>query len=140
MDESKCLHCGAKTVEYKHNLSKGQIRPLIKLLAAGGGPASITDDLHLIKGEYTNFAKLAYWGLAKKEGITERGGRWQITERGKEFLRGKIKLRKTVWVYRNDVQRFEGDEISVMDVTGGWKYRPQYAREARPHDDQGDLF
>ena len=73
---------------------------------------SITDDLHLIKGEYTNFAKLAYWGLVRKEGTTDRGGRWEITDLGRSFIRGNSALQKTVWVYRGVVQR--NDERNLV--------------------------
>ncbi len=123
-------------VEYRHSLTKAQVRPLAKLNAAGGGPLNITDDLKLTRGEYTNFAKLAYWNLVKKEGDTERGGRWQITEAGRQFIRGEITRPRVVWVYRGSVQRTEG-KVTVMDCTGGWKYRPEYARDARPHPNAG---
>lgn len=136
MAKKNCPHCGAAMVEYKHNLSKGQVGPLIKLFEAGGGPVSITDDLHLIIGEYTNFAKLAYWGLARQQGGSERGGVWEITEKGRQFVQGDITLPRTVWVYRGDVQRFEGGNISIHKVSGGWKFKPQYAAEAQAAGDK----
>jgi hypothetical protein len=138
--KAACSHCGAKMVEYKHGLSKAQVRPLVRLMNAGGGPLNISDDITLNKSEYTNFAKLAYWGLVEKEGDSKRGGRWQITAIGRRFLGGEVTLQKTAWVYRGVVQRFDGPELSIMDVTGGWKYRPDYARESVPHDPQLGLI
>lgn len=129
----KCPHCGAKMVEYKHSLTKAQIRPLAKLAKAGGGPLNITDDLNLTKSEYTNFAKLAYWGLVKQEGNSERGGNWQITEKGWGFVKGLVGIRKQVIIYRGNLVKFLGDFITIQQVTGGWQYRPQYIRESQPH-------
>jgi hypothetical protein len=128
-----CDHCGAKMVEYKHGLAKGLVRSLAKIGLAGGGPLNIADELKLTKSEYTNFGKLKYWGLVEKTNPEiERGGIWRVTETGWAFLRGNIKLSPHVWTYRNRVVRYEGGSITIDEVTGGWKYRPEYAREARP--------
>jgi hypothetical protein len=129
-----CEHCGAKMVEYPHVLAKGLVRSLAKLAFAGGGPLSIADDLKLTKSEYTNFGKLKYWELVEHaHPQIERGGVWMLTETGWAFLRGEISLQPRVWTYRNRVVRFEGVAVTVDRVTGGWKYRPDYARAARPH-------
>lgn len=140
-----CEHCGAKIVEYKHGLGKNLMRCLVKLVNAGGGPLSISDDLKLTKSQYTNFAKLAYWGLVVKANPKggERGGMWAITDEGWRFVRGKEKIQKYACVYRGDVVRRLGPMLSVTDITDDrWKYRPEYAREAVPHDPNKppDLF
>ena len=140
-----CEHCGAKIVEYKHGLGKNLMRCLVKLVNAGGGPLSISDDLKLTKSQYTNFAKLAYWGLVVKANPEggERGGMWAITAQGWRFVRGAVEIQKYAWVYRGDVIRREGAMLKVTDITDGrWQYRPEYAREAVPHDPnhRPDLF
>lgn len=137
MDEDKlCPHCGAKIKKYPHGLSKSLGRTLRKLAEAGGGPVSIAN-LELSKGEYTNFAKLAYWDLVEKANPSghERGGIWKLTFRGHDFVRGKGTVRRKAWVYRGDVVEREGELVGIDDVTGGWKYKPHYAREGRPRDD-----
>lgn len=135
----RCPHCNAKIVEYKHGLSKVLVRSLVKVAKRGAGAHRISE--FLSKSEYTNFSKLQYWGLAEKADGGERGGVWKVTQLGLEFIKGHIQLRQYAWSYRGELVRFDGNRIYVMDVTGGWKYRPDYAREARPHIDprQGDL-
>lgn len=125
-------------VEYKHSLTKKQVRPLAKLANRGGGPLMLADDLNLPRSEYTNFSKLAYWGLVEKCDNKERGGKWKVTPKGWQFVRGEIRLRRTVWSYRGEIVRTEGPEVGITEVTGGWQYRPQYAREAVAHHPGGD--
>lgn len=134
-----CECCGAKMVEYVHVLSKGLVRCLAKLAVAGGGPLSIADDLKLSKSEYTNFGKLQYWQLVEHaDPQVERGGIWKLTTAGWAFVSGELALQPRVWTYRGRVVRFENAAITIDQVTGGWKYRPEYAREARAHfENQG---
>jgi hypothetical protein len=85
--------------------------------------------------EGSNFQKLRYWGLIRKQLAPDsKGGWWSITDRGMRFAEGKIFLPSKVWTYRGDVLRFEGKDKYINDITGGWKYRPEYAKEAQPHN------
>lgn len=143
--EKFCPTCGHKLAEYKHSLSKILLRGMYKLSQIGGGPASVSEDLQLTKSEYTNFAKLAYWDLIEKSESQrgEKGGWWVITDTGWRFLRNEIKLPQSVRVFMKEVVRTEGPMTSIMDITQGrWYYRPEYAREAIPHqlDPNEDLF
>lgn len=130
-----CSECGAKVVEYKHGLSKGLAKGLYIVARAQEvrSPVRLMDT-KLTYSQRANFIKLQYWGLiARANTNLERGGEWYITEKGFQFMRGEISLQHFVWTYRNQVQRFEGKQESITDLTGGWKYRPDYAREAVPH-------
>ena len=111
------------------------MRCLYKLALTGREPASVAD-LDLTQGEYTNFAKLAYWGLARKANPnnSERGGMWKITDTGMRFITGQISLPKKLWVYRNEVVLRESKQVGIEDITGGWKYKPHYVREREDHD------
>jgi hypothetical protein len=128
-------------VKYKHGISKSLVKCLYKLQLAGGGPLNISDSLDLSKGQYTNFAKLQYWGFIEhaNPNHSERGGYWVITPKGYLFLQDKLTVTRFAWVYRGDVVERTGPDVGVKDVTGGWHYRPQYARDARPHGPQNDL-
>lgn len=110
------------------------MRCLTKLAMKGREPQSVAD-LDLTQGEYTNFAKLAYWNLARKANPNgaERGGIWQITDTGMRFVTGQISLPKKVWVYRNEVVLKEEKTVGIEDITGGWKYKPHYVREREDH-------
>ena len=52
--------------------------------------------------------------------------------------RRKARMRKKVWTYRGEFVRWDGGQVHITDVAGGWKYRPDYAREGRPHPDPPD--
>lgn len=136
-----CPECGAAIVKYKHGISLSLTRCLYKLQLAGGGPLNISDSLDLSKGQYTNFAKLRYWGFIEHANPSggERGGWWKITRKGQHFLSGKMAVPKFVWVYRGDIVDVSPKLVTVQDVTGGWQYRPQYVRERRPYSPQPDL-
>ena len=111
----------------------------MKLAKRGQGEHRICE--FLTTNEYTNFSKTQFWQLAEKAGEQHKGGHWKITPKGLEFLMGGLPLPRFVWVYRNEVIEYEGEERCVEDVTDGWKFRGEYAKDARPHfpDPQGDL-
>jgi hypothetical protein len=123
-------------VEFKHSLGKGLVRSLYRAFTTHGLDVFQISDLKLTKSQYTNFAKLQYWNFVEKANPPghERGGKWRVTEQGVGFLKGNCQVSKSVWTYRGDVERYEGKLVSVEIVTGGWQYKPQYAREAQPHE------
>ena len=140
--DRECPHCGAKMVEYKHTLSKGLVRAFTKVVlhAAPGMKFSIAD-VDLSYSERGNLPKLKHWGLIKKADVNkDKGGDWLITNLGLNFAAGRVALEKTVWTYRDHVKRFEGEHVYISDIITGWKYRPQYAREAQPHEPQLELL
>ena len=142
-EPERCPHCGAKMAEYPITLRKGIVRALVKWAKAYGLEYGEKADVNLSRGEYSNWAHLRYWGLIQRPKGDGRGGRWRCTQKGLDFLTGRISLPKKVWTWRNEVVREEGPATWVGDVTDGWKYRPDYAREALPHPeppDQGGLF
>jgi hypothetical protein len=130
-----CPHCGAKMVEYKHSISKGLARALAKVVRATRGRSRFEiSECGLTYSERENIRKLQYWGLITKAPTNSgKGGEWIITTIGMDFLKGTIKVQKSVWTYRGETIRFEGPHINITEVTDGWKYRPDYAREAEPH-------
>lgn len=133
-----CPTCGAKVMEYKHSLSKGLIRAFLKFAKqaslTANGTVNLNDcDMNLT--ERTNFYKLRYWGLLNKADLTnDRGGEWRMYEKGWKFVKGEISVSKHAWSYRGEFTRFDDEQVFIMDVTDGWKYRPQYAREAQPYN------
>jgi hypothetical protein len=61
-------------------------------------------------------AKLEHWGLIEE--VTRH--HWQITQKGRDFLAGRIKVPRTILVYKKDFLGYESeaeaDLISVHDV------------------------
>lgn len=130
-----CSECGAKTVEYKHTLSKGLVRALDMLSGAGGGPINI-NRLGFTHSQAANFQKLRYWGLVAMV-YDEKGDRlagvWQITPAGILFLGEVTKQHRSVWTYRSNVVRFEGPLVDMRDVDPEYRQREDYAAEAVAH-------
>lgn len=135
-----CPHCGAKMVEYCHSLSRSLARVIFRICQAIGPDRRFhVGSIGLTNPQINNLQKLRYWGIiAKERDASARGGNWILTDRGLEFAQGRIALRKKVWTYRGDFVRFDGAQIIITDVSDGWKYRPDYAREGRPHRDDPD--
>ena len=132
-DKKTCPHCGAKMVEYKHGLSKSLCRSLAAVAIAfkDTQPHEIKD-MGLDYNHRCNFQKLRYWGLVEKMGDQgSKGGLWRITEYGMAFVKGLTSLPRFAWTYRGEVERLEGEQIMITDVSGGWKYRPDYAKESQ---------
>lgn len=133
-----CDKCGAKVVEYKHSLSKGLLRCLFRMAQAGGVPVRIST-LKLTHAQQANFQKLRYWNVVAKVDISDDGtaiqkdGVWKLTDLGWDFIREKIRLPKSVWTYRADVVRYDGEEILFSEVTDGYKFREQYVEDAVAH-------
>ena len=131
-----CPACGAKMVEYPHSLSKSLVRAFYKAFRASdsSGFFKVSQVPGMTHSQQSNLQKLRYWNMiAKAPDASAKGGGWFITRRGRDFIEGRISLSKKVITYRAEVVKFEGAQVSVQDVTGGWKYRPDYAREGRPH-------
>ena len=131
---TRCPHCDAKMVEYKHGLSKGLARSLYLI----SKHLNRKNEFHIAKCEMTysqreNSRKLKHWGIIEKLGDKDsKGGWWRLTDIGEAFIRGNIQLRKYVWSYRGDFVRFDGDRVYITQMTDGWKYRTDYVREAVP--------
>jgi hypothetical protein len=137
MPEKVCEHCGAKIVEYKHGLSKGLIRVLYHIIRECEGQPQEFEfcNIKLTYNEGSNFQKLRYWKLIEKVGDFDgKGGTWKLTARGISFARGEISLPKFAMTYRGELVSHEGDNVKVYEVVDGWRFRPDYASEAVPHE------
>ena len=140
MNKTKvCECCGAKMVEYKHGLSKSLVRSFAIVVKhfAPNRHFSFSDCTDLTYNQASNMQKLRYWGFIEKpENDAVKGGEWVITQHGLDFLMGKIAVPHNAWSYRGAFQRYEGTVETVDEITGGWKYRPEYAKESIAHQEQ----
>ncbi len=135
---SHCPHCGAKTNSHKHSLSGVLMRGFRKALDASDhfGGFQIAE-CGLNNSERQNLSKLKYWDIIQKQGdIDGKGGLWRVTVKGLSFAEGMISMQKTAITYRDVVQGLAGDRVFIMDLTDGWKLRPDYARDSRPFMDE----
>jgi hypothetical protein len=132
-DKKSCPHCGASMVEYRHGLSKALVEGLVRLHKQGK-PVNLSV-LELTRNQWDNFQKLRYWDLVAhytdKEGI-RKGGVWTITQKGLDFVQGRIRIPRSVWTYRGERVRYEGKEIAIWNVHEGYGYMADYAETAKP--------
>lgn len=139
MSASVCEKCGAKTVEYRHNLSDFLVTALARLDEAGGGPLNIMD-LDLTRNQWDNFQKLRYFDLVEQVSADDgrrKAGYWRITEHGRRFIRGEDRSPLWVWTYRGEKVRYDGPPMSVGQVSSArYKQRWEWADEAEPHEEE----
>jgi hypothetical protein len=122
-------------VEYKHSFNAHLAFGLRRIYEAG--KAVNLDDLDLNRNQWDNFQKLRYWDLVEKafrdDGTRIRGA-WRITPKGTDFVEGRTTINQSVWTYRGDTVRFEGDQKRFDDVhESGYAQRDTYAAEAVAH-------
>lgn len=70
-----------------------------------------------------DFAKLKHWGLiedmpAKRDDGSKRNGYYRITDRGRAFARGDLKVQAYVWIYNEAVitSRIVTEEVSIREA------------------------
>ena len=132
-----CDHCGAKMVEYKHSFSQALAVGLYKLYQSGKSSINLKH-LKLTRNQWDNFQKLRYWGLVKqtcRDDGTRVNGEWELTLFGLSFIEKGVGINKSVWTYRGEAVRFEGDTCFFHSIHNSeYKKRDEYAEEAIPHN------
>jgi len=122
--------------EYKHSLSKNLLLGFGRVVKANApnNRFSFKNCDFLSYSQASNLQKLKYWRLIRKPPDDEpKGGEWIITDLAFVFLAGECTLNHSVWTYRNVVQRYEGELQNVMQITEGWRYRPDYVADRVDH-------
>jgi len=115
--ENKCPTCGAGTKAFIHSLTPGLVSVLIKAIQYVHKTQKNDfhyRDLDLNYSEASNLQKLRLHGLiAHSDKENKKSGRWLITTRGGQFLRGEISVRKQVKTFRNSVTGHSLEEIHI---------------------------
>ena len=73
--------------------------------------------------KYTDVTKLYYWDLieplrSSREDGSKRVGMWRMTQKGIDFVEGKIAVDKNVFVYNNKVYRRSEEKATIRDCFG----------------------
>lgn len=97
--------------ERRYNLGKSEVAGLGKLYAAGGD-ALKRDEIGLENKEYTVFARLAWFGLARRE----EEQRWSITRLGIDFVEGVARVQRTAVTVDREFVGLEGELVRAYDV------------------------
>lgn len=63
-----------------------------------------------------------WWGLIELKGKTDEdkrvSGLWRLTEKGKMFVRGELRIKKYIEIFDNKLIGFDGEDIDIRFVLG----------------------
>jgi len=110
--QSRCSVCDSPLEAYKRPINKGNVRALLKIRDAGGGPLHI-NDMGVAGGDFT---KLKHWGLIRLSVSLGVSQGWSLTEKGTQFLSGEIAVWKSVWLFKGCVIGFDPVTASIRDA------------------------
>lgn len=144
-----CPTCGHASAVYRIRFTRGFADNLIRVFNANRVVRSV--EIAGSRVAYTVFPKLSYWGLIEKWQASDKalakGGYWKITEKGKRFVAGLIRVPEYVLRRNNRTVGFEGDEIRLGDVDPEYQVREDFVeqllaqiRSEKFHGNQGLLL
>ncbi|WP_405799511.1 hypothetical protein [Streptomyces sp. NBC_01506] len=97
--------------EKHYKLGKREVSGLGKLYLQGGD-ALKREEIGLGNAEYAVFARLAWFGLAKRE----EEQRWSITTKGIGFIEGRVRVQTVAVTVDREFVRLEGELVSAGAV------------------------
>ncbi|MCY0933662.1 hypothetical protein [Streptomyces sp. H34-S4] len=104
-------------MEKRYRLGKYEVSGLGKLYVSGGD-ALKREEIGLTNPEYAVFARLAWFGLAKRE--LEK--RWSITEQGIRFVEGRVRVQSVAVTVDREFTGLEGELVAAGDVNQEFHY------------------
>lgn len=118
----KCPCCNQFTKMYHRPMNGNMIRALLNLYRAGGEDAFKFAHWPPIDPSKGDAAKLVHWGFIEEENrVREDGGRagyWRVTEKGEDFLKGRIKVPSHI--YHFDSKFYGFDDTVFVTVHDAW--------------------
>ena len=120
---TNCPCCGQFVKLYKRKLGSSQSRSLILLYSLNQKSEWIHSREITKKINITgDFAKLVYWNLIlekpKSKEDKRSSGFWKLTQRGKDFVLGNIKIPSHVFIYNASLQGFSNEQIFIHSALG----------------------
>ncbi|MFF4510619.1 hypothetical protein [Streptomyces mirabilis] len=104
-------------MQKRSRIGKNEVSGLGKLYLQGG-QALKRDDLGLTNAEYAVFAKLAWFGLAKRE----QEQRWSITDLGIAFVEGRARIHSVALTVDREFAGLAGDLVRAGDVNSNFYF------------------
>lgn len=118
----KCPCCKQTVKLYKRKLNSGMARTLIAMFNGPEGNIHVKDYLREKNLKNTHdFTLLKYWKLIVPIANCDGGqelGLWSITDKGKQFCRGEIKVQKHVLILINKHIGFSEEETTIQESLG----------------------
>lgn len=136
MQEGSSCPCCGKNVQFRFDsLNRSVVKPIIwmvenrcRVLSFDGRPklehsswVSFHSDAPKEFRKSRHYTRAKHWGLIeKREESTIEGSLtssvWRVTQRGFDFVSGRIALPKKAVVYNDKVRGFEGELIEIGDA------------------------
>lgn len=126
-----CPCCNHFVKRYKYAFHNGMARALIYLYqATNNGIGSDNDGYINVNPYFVSIGvkffgyhpKLEHWRMIERMPNTDTtkpwSGYWRITERGKQFADGNLKVAKHVYLYNKDALGFSDELIDIRDALG----------------------
>lgn len=107
MKKELCAHCGASMMINSYSMNRTLVRALSRLVLKPGRAR----DSGMSKSEYSVYTKLKFWGFIRRL----EDGLWDVTDAGRDFLRGKIPAHKEIFYFRDRLVETKG-EVYVGEV------------------------
>lgn len=115
-----CPACERITKEYHRKINAEQARSLIIVVRK----VNVGEIFHLrdvlrhgaTSGGSKHAAALRWWGLL--EPVADERGWWMVTEKGRLFARGVVRVREYVWEFDGEPLEFDGEWVSIREALG----------------------
>ena len=117
-----CENCGQSLRANWHTFGEKMARMFVDFARTSNGePMKLRDAFGNDTNRYCNFQKLRYFGV-----VVHHKGKYQISAKGHQFLRGDIPIPKKVFTVQNKVERAGKDIVFLADVL---KERAEWQKE-----------
>ena len=125
-----CPACKQSVKLYKRSLTSSMAYGLILLSKAdvedAEGWIHIEDyfkSLDIPSSIRGDISKLVYWGLlekyeGKRDDGSNRNGKYRVTPKGYDFVRGKLEVYSHGFMYNNEFKGFTGELIKIRGALG----------------------
>lgn len=117
-----CPVCDQHAQQYRRKLNAGMAHALVVMYRVCGlGFGYKPDVLSGVGAAARDESVLRFWDLMverDKGGPDGHQGWWRVTEKGKAFVTGELKVQEYVTLYNGEFTGFEGDYVGIEKCLG----------------------
>lgn len=125
-----CPCCGRYAQMYRRKLHYTAVKKLISLYSLGGEDQYVHTSRLVVKGDTSigDFSKAKYWGLIEEaissSEMKKTSGLWKLTPKGVLFVKNKIQIPRTAFIFNDTFFGFSDDLVSISEclMGGGFDY------------------
>ena len=126
-----CPCCTRLVKLYHYKINSGQARALITLYKLTNQQKPKDGWIHVpqefaklkLDAHGMSYHRTALWGLIEQQPVNDdpnknSSGYWRITEKGKSFVNGRIKVLQSAYVFEGRVMKTGGNPVDIRDALG----------------------